>query len=161
MSIWFEVVSFTTWDQVLELILSARISWLVIRDGHGHSFWNISQIPSSGHCHKSLLDSSHFAASSAGLSNPCTVQISIMRCWLKFYNQRSCTTALLTETLQDNAPLAVEIFITLTMWHYKNKEKSKKQQSNGFQRRVDAVLKYTIPCLLFDKLNTSFRNTDA
>lgn len=65
------------------------------------------------------------------------------------------------DTLQDNAPFAVEIFISLAVWHYKNKEKSKKQQSNGFQRKVDAVLKYTISCLLFDKLNTSFRNTDV
>lgn len=73
----------------------------------------------------------------------------IMRYWLRFYCQWSYVTLLLIQTLQNSALLSVELITILTMWHHKNKEKSKKQQFCGFQRKVDTVLKYTISFWFF------------
>lgn len=96
----------------------------------------------SWHCPRSLvgLDVSLPTQQVSATFNGSTVQIGIMRHWLKFYNQWSCTTSLLTQMLQDSALLAVEIFITLAVWHHKNKENFKKKRSYGFQRKVDTVL---------------------
>lgn len=171
MSICSELVSFTrktcknsfwSWSSLAGyfVLLKCLLEWTCLLEHHLDIFFG----KLSWYCPKSFIGSDISLPTQwvSGIFNRSTVQIRIMKYCSRFYNQWSYATLLLIQTLQDSALLSIELVAILTMWHHKHKEKSKKQQFCGFQRK-DTVLKYPVSfwffCLTSQIL--AFENTDG
>lgn len=96
-------------------LLKCLLQWACLLEHHLDIFFGRP----SWYCLKSLVGSDISLPTQwvSGVFNRSTVQIRIMRYWLRFFNHWWYTTLLL---LQDNALLSIEFIAIPTMWHHKH-----------------------------------------